>query len=133
MPTLVGSNNQFNISSHHPHHNHEKQILICLQANRKSIEMFDSLAMQIVSHIQTNLPMSYAFHQFDTALLNRLEPIIFSFLTHANKAALKQRMLQAWNSTFGNQFFVYIQNKIKITKAQNFFIQFCFSLRAILL
>lgn len=81
-------------------------MIISLQANRKSNELFDSLAMQVIFHFQTNLIKTYAFHQFDSGLLSRLEPIIFSFLTHAHKPVLKHKMLQAWNISFGNFYFM---------------------------
>lgn len=77
------------------------QIAVSLQATRKSNEIFETLATQIVTHIQNNFHKTYAYHQFDTALLAKFEPIFYSFLTHSNKPALKQKTVQAWNSTFG--------------------------------
>lgn len=57
--------------------------------------------MQIASLIQNHLSKTYSFHQFDSSLLDKFEPIFFSFLTYATKHNLKQKTLQAWNSTFG--------------------------------
>ena len=76
-------------------------MVISLQANRKSNEVFETLALQVSCIIQTSFPKTYAYHQYDTVLLSRIEPIIFSFLSHANKSSLKQKTLQAWNNTFG--------------------------------
>jgi hypothetical protein len=75
--------------------------VISLQSSRKSNELLDAITLQIASYIQNTLPKKFAYHQFDTQLLAKLEPIFYSFLVYTTKPALKQKTLQAWNSTFG--------------------------------
>ncbi len=55
----------------------------------------------IASYIQNNLTKCYLSDQFDSDLLTSLEPIFYSFLKYSPKRYLKQKTLQAWNSTFG--------------------------------
>jgi hypothetical protein len=77
-------------------------MIAVLQSNRKSNDLFDTFSMQIASYIQNNLPKKFFKHEFDSNLLHKLEPIFYSFLTHqTTKLSLKQKTLQAWNSTFG--------------------------------
>lgn len=75
--------------------------MISLQSSRKSNELLDAITLQIASYIQNTLPKKFAYHQFDTQLLTKLEPIFYSFLVYTTKPTLKQKTLQAWNSTFG--------------------------------
>ncbi len=70
------------------------------QSNRHSNDLYDKFSMQIASFIQNHLNKSYSNHQFDTFLLNKLEPIFYSFLKNS-KLSLKQKTIQAWNTTFG--------------------------------
>ena len=74
---------------------------INFQSTRHSNELYDKLSMQIASYIQNHLSKSFSNHQFDSVLLAKLEPIFYSFLKYSNKLSLKQKTLQAWNSTFG--------------------------------
>jgi hypothetical protein len=75
--------------------------VVTFQSNRKSNEQFDTFSMQIVSYIQNHFIKKYFNHQFDSALLAKLEPVFYSFLTYSTKLSLKQKTLQAWNATFG--------------------------------
>ncbi len=68
---------------------------------RRSSELFDTFSMQIASYIQNNLNKTYMQNEFDSSLLSKLEPIFYSFLKYSTKANLKQKTIQAWNSTFG--------------------------------
>ena len=72
-----------------------------LQSNRRSSDLYDTFSMQIASYIQNHLNTVYYLNQFDSELLQSLEPIFFSFLKYSTKQSLKQKTLQAWNSTFG--------------------------------
>lgn len=90
------------LNSHFRYSNsHNEKILIQLQSNRRSNDLYDTFSMQIASLIQNNLTKTYSYHEFDSILLESLEPIFFSFLTYSHKLSLKQKSLQAWNSTFG--------------------------------
>lgn len=72
-----------------------------LQSTRRSNDLYDTFSMQIASHIQNNLSKTYHQFQFDSDLLTKMEPIFYSFLFFPTKPNLKQKTLQAWNSTFG--------------------------------
>ncbi len=88
--------------------------------------------MQIASCIQNHLTKSFSNHQFDSTLLKSIEPIFYSFLKYSQKPNLKQKTLQAWNSTFGKstvgsliytprleQLFVEIRDEMQNTKASS--------------
>ena len=75
--------------------------LVTFQSNRRSNDLYDTFSMQIASYIQNHLTQTYFTHEFDTVLLKKLEPIFYSFLKYSTKLSLKQKTLQAWNSTFG--------------------------------
>ncbi len=76
------------------------QTAINFQSNRYSNDLYDKFSMQIASFIQNHLNKSYSNHQFDTCLLEKIEPIFYSFLKNC-KLSLKQKTIQAWNTTFG--------------------------------
>lgn len=103
---LSKSSQQVLDMSHHsslnPHFRFNKlQISICtLQSTRRSNEQFDSMSIQLATYIQS-LPETMLRHQFDSSLLEKLEPVFYSFLSSPTKLALKQKILQAWNQTFG--------------------------------
>ena len=80
---------------------HHQAATVNFQSTRHSADLYDKLSMQIASYIQNNLTKSYLSHQFDSDLLKTLEPIFYSFLKYSQKINLKQKTLQAWNSTFG--------------------------------
>lgn len=84
----------------HPYHT-VVSTHINFQSTRHSNDLYDKLSMQIASYIQTHLTKTFSYHQFDSSLLKNLEPIFFSFLKYSQKVNLKQKTLQAWNSTFG--------------------------------
>lgn len=71
------------------------------QSNRRSNDLYDTFSMQVASYIQNHLTQTYFTHEFDSILLRKLEPIFYSFLKFSTKMSLKQKTLQAWNSTFG--------------------------------
>lgn len=82
-------------------HHHHAVPTVNFQSTRHSADLCDKFSMQIASYIQNNLSKSYLNHQFDSELLKTLEPIFYSFLKYSQKMNLKQKTLQAWNSTFG--------------------------------
>ena len=75
--------------------------LFSFQSNRRSNDLYDTFSMQVASYIQNHLTQTYFTHEFDSILLRKLEPIFYSFLKYSTKMSLKQKTLQAWNSTFG--------------------------------
>ncbi len=115
----------------HPYHTVISSI-IPFHGTRHSNDLFDKFSMQIASCIQNHLTKSFSNHQFDSTLLKSLEPIFFSFLKYSQKLNLKQKTLQAWNSTFGKstvgslvytprleQLFVEIRDEMQNTKASS--------------
>jgi hypothetical protein len=74
---------------------------ISFQSNKRSNDLYDTFSMQVASYIQNDLTKTYFTHEFDSILLKKLEPVFFSFLHYSTKLSLKQKTLQAWNSTFG--------------------------------
>lgn len=83
------------------YHQNQPIANINFQSTRHSNDLYDKLSMQIASYIQNHLTKSYLNHQFDSELLRTMEPIFYSFLKYSQKLNLKQKTLQAWNSTFG--------------------------------
>ena len=97
-------------SNQHKKHNHTRlsmpannqhPLTVILQSSKRSNDLYDTFSMQIASYIQNHLTKTYFPHEFDSALLKKLEPIFYAFLKYSTKLSLKQKTLQAWNSTFG--------------------------------
>ena len=97
-------------SNQHKKHNHTRlsmpannqhPLTVILQSNKRSNDLYETFSMQIASYIQNHLTKTYFPHEFDSALLKKLEPIFYAFLKYSTKLSLKQKTLQAWNSTFG--------------------------------
>ncbi len=93
---------QQHLSHINSHFRFGKQAMVAvLQSTRKSNDLFDTFSMFIACFIQNQLPVTFFKHEFDSSLLHKLEPIFYAFLTFQTKLSLKQKTLQAWNSTFG--------------------------------
>jgi hypothetical protein len=93
---------QQHLSHVNSHFRFGRQAMVAvLQSSRKSNDLFDTFSMFVACFIQNQLPNSFFKHEFDSSFLAKLEPIFYAFLTFQTKLSLKQKTLQAWNSTFG--------------------------------
>jgi hypothetical protein len=93
---------QQHLSHVNSHFRFGKQTMVAvLQSTRKSNDLFDTFSMHVACYVQNQLPTVVFKHEFDSALLAKLEPIFYAFLTFPTKLSLKQKTLQAWNGTFG--------------------------------
>ncbi|CAF0955839.1 unnamed protein product [Brachionus calyciflorus] len=97
-----------------------EKISLQFHSTRKSSELFDTFSLQISSLIQNTLSKICSTHEFDSNLLEKLEPIFFSFLQFTTKQGLKQKILQAWNSTFGKS---TVQLLKYSTRLENLFVE----------